>query len=142
MTSAAFNNAQIRHIVATLRHIDELLVRAMQADTDIRSSAQTYPAIPPETDMALSGMREELYAALEAWAPGESASPGQLRWALQTALRLALIALEELDAKHLGHYGRVDPAGMGQLAETRKRLENRLEEIRATLEQPSPAARP
>ena len=134
MPSAPFNDSQVRHIVATLRHIDELLTHAMQMDTGIRSSPQIPHAITPETDTAVSEMREELQTALETWVPGELASPNQLRWALRTALRLAQISVAELDAKHLGHYGRVDPSGLNQLAETRMRLEVCLEKIRAALE--------
>lgn len=78
-------------------------------------------------------MREDLYYALEALAPGGSAASGQLRWAPQTALRLAQTALAELDAQHLVHHGRVDPSGLDLLIETRERLGNGLEKIRATL---------
>ena len=135
MSTAPFNEAQIRHIAATLRHIDKLLTHAMHTDKGLGSSAQIPNAISPATYAALSGMREELHSALESWAPGESAAPNQLRWALQTALRLAQISLAELDAKHLGHYGRVDPSGLDQLAGTRTRLENGLEKIREALDQ-------
>jgi len=135
MPTAPFNDAQTRHIVATLHHIDDLLARAIQIDTS-SSSAQTPSAIPPETHAALSELREELGSALGTWAPSESVSPSQLRWALQTALRLAQIALGELDERHLGHYGPVNPSGLGRLDETRERLGSKLEKIRAVLERP------
>lgn len=135
MSPAPFNDAQIRHIVATLHHIDDLLARAVQIDAS-SSSAQTPNAIPSETHTALSELREELRSALETWAPSESMSPSQLRWALQTALRLAQISLEELDERHLGHYGPVNPSGLGQLDETRERLGSKLEKTRAALERP------
>ena len=137
MSATPFNDAQIRHIVATLHHIDDLLARAAQIDTDSSSSPQTPDAIPPETHTALSELREELRSALKTWAPGESVSPSQLRWALQTALRLAQIALGELDERHLGHYSPVNPSGLGRLDETRERLGSKLEKTRAVLEKPS-----
>ncbi|HYW77334.1 MAG TPA: hypothetical protein VFA48_12060 [Gammaproteobacteria bacterium] len=136
MSSVPFNDAQTRHIVATLRHVDALLTHAMQAGSaGIGTPEGMLQAIPAETQTALSEMRKELHSALRIWAPGESAQPDQARWALQTALRLALISIGELDARHLGHYGRVDPAGLDQLAETSERLEKALENIRMTLEQ-------
>jgi hypothetical protein len=134
MPTGPFNDAQVRHVVATLRHIDEILAHAMQPATGTRAPARESRAIPPETDAAVAAMREDLHDALETWAPGEPDTSGQLRWALQTALRLAQIALAELDEKHLVHYGQVDPSGLGLLSETRERLGNGLENIRATLE--------
>ncbi len=136
-TAAPFNDAQIRHIVATLHHIDDLLSRAVQTNTGNGSSPHTHDAIPPETNTALSEMHEELRSALETWAPSESVSPGQLRWALQTALRLAQIALGELDERHLGHYGPVNPSGLDRLDQTRERLGSKLEKTRETLERPA-----
>ena len=106
----------------------------MHFDTGIQSSTEASRAIPPEVDTALSAVRKDLYSALDTWAPGDAASPGQLRWALQTALRLAQVALTELDAKHLGHYGRVYPESLDRLDETRARLEAGLEKVRVTLE--------
>jgi len=134
MSAPPFNDAQIRHIVATLQHIDQLLVHAMKTGTGAGSSSGVPRALPAETKTALSGMREELHSALRTWAPEDSMHSNQARWALQTALRLALISIGELDAKHLGHYGRVDPAALDQLVQTSDRLKEGLENIRTTLE--------
>ena len=134
MPASPFNDAQIRHIVATLRHIDQLMVHAVQTGTEAGSSSRLPGALPAETETALSGMREELHSALRIWAPEDSLHPDQAHWALQTALRLALISIGELDAKHLEHYGRVDPAALDRLERTSDRLKAELENIRASLE--------
>lgn len=134
MSASPFNDAQIRHIVATLRHIDQLLVHAVQTGTGTGSPPGLPGALPAETETALSGMREELHSVLRTWAPEDSPYPDRARWALQTALRLALISIGELDAKHLEHYGRVDRAALDRLERASDRLKDGLENIRATLE--------
>lgn len=129
---AHFNAAQTRHVVSTLHHIDDLLGRALQAaEAQRRNSADS---LASDTQAAVADLRHELHSALKIWAPTGEPQSANVRWALQTSLRLARVALVELDEPHLSRYGIVAPARAAQVSKTRDRLENALEHVSATLE--------
>jgi hypothetical protein len=135
--------AQARHVLATFRHVDELLARA-QSPLDRKGGESSLAAVcndfTPQDAAALreaiAAVRTELQAGahtLELPATGE---PISARWAAATSTRLALIALAELDAKHLSAYGVVNDAAVERVAEARAGLEEKLEALRRLLDRP------
>lgn len=136
------NAAQARHVAATLHHVEELLDRAQRpldgADGALAATAGPGTGVSAEQAStiasAIAGVRSEIRAGVEtlelpAASPGPSA-----RWQAATALRLALIALAELDIRHLSHYGDLDPDAAERIRRVRERLEEKLESVGRALE--------
>lgn len=125
---------------ATLRHVDDLFDRALRplAGTDIGALASIRndfsPAQAKDLRAAIAAVRSELDAGVQALDLPASAHPVSAHWAASTAGRLALIALAELDGKHLSHYGAVNDTVAEQIQHIRTRLEIRLEAVRTALE--------
>lgn len=140
MATNLLTAAQARHVFATLRHVDDLLVRALRPlnGPDAGMLAAVHNDFSAEQAAALrtaiAAVRTELDADVQALQLPASTQPVSARWAASTAVRLALIALAELDGKHLSHYGSVSDAAAEQIQHIRRRLEARLEAVRTALE--------
>jgi hypothetical protein len=85
---------------------------------------------------AVAAVRVELDAGGQALDLSASGRPVSARWVAATAVRLALIALAELDARHLSAYGEVTAEAAEAVACVRERLEGKLEALRYILDQP------
>lgn len=132
--------AQARHVFATLRHVDELLDRALRplSGTGSRGFAaihNDFSAGQVEAlHTAIRAVRVELDVGVQTLHLPASAQPVSAKWTASTAVRLALITLAELDGKHLSNYGAVNDTAAEQIQHIRSRLETRLEAVRAALE--------
>ncbi len=134
------NAAQARHVLATFRHVEELLERALRplTETDAGSPTVTHNDFSAVQAAALreaiAAVRAELDAGvhtLDFPMPSQSVSE---RWAAVTATRLALIALAELDMRHLAAYGEVTEEAAAPVVRVRKRLEEKLETLQGILD--------
>lgn len=134
------NAAQARHVAATLHHVEELLDRAQRPLSGTAASADPTRDLPREQAtaiaFAIANVRSELHAAVKTLDLPASARGPSARWATATGLRLALIALAELDRKHLSHYGDIDADTAERIRRVRERLEEKLEAVRRALETP------
>lgn len=141
MAAGRLSPAQARHVLATFRHVEELLERALRPlgeEAETGSLASVRNDFPPARIAALreaaAAVRAELEAGVKALDLPASGRAVSARWAAATAVRLALIALAELDGRRLAAYGEVSKEAAGEIAQVRERLEERLEALRRTLE--------
>ncbi|MGH8226267.1 MAG: hypothetical protein ACRER1_08975 [Gammaproteobacteria bacterium] len=141
-TADRLSAAQARHVLATFRHVEELLERALRplAETDAGSLAAAHndfsAAQAAALREAIAAVRVELDAGVAVLDLPNSSQPVSARWAAATATRLALIALAELDARHLAAYGEVTAEAASRVAQVRERLEEKLETLRRILDRP------
>ena len=140
MTNGFLSAAQARHVLATLRHVDDLIDRVMRplADTGTGTLAAVRNDFSPEQAAALrtavAAVRDELDASVRTLHLPASAQPVSAHWAAATAVRLAVISLAELDHRHLANYGEVTAEAVVEVRNVRERLEEKLEAMRAALE--------
>lgn len=134
------NAAQARHVAATLHHVEELLDRAQRPLNGAAAAAGPMNDVSREQAtaiaFAIADVRSELHAGAKTLDLPASGRGPSVRWATATALRLALIALAELDRKHLSHYGDIDPDTAERVRRVRERLEEKLEALRRALGTP------
>lgn len=135
------SGAQARHVLATFRHVDALLARAL-GPLDHAAGEDSLAAVHNDFSAAqaaalreaVAAVRAELDAGMRSLDLPVSSEPASAHWVAATAVRLALIALAELDAHHLSAYGAVNEATVEQVARVRARLEARLEAMRRLLD--------
>lgn len=132
--------AQARHVLATFRHVEELLDRVLRALTEEDSKAlaparNDFSAAQAETlREAVEAVRSELATGEEVLGLSRSNRPVSARWTAATTVRLALIALAELDARHLAAYGEVTEEIAAPVVRVRAHLEEKLERLRRILD--------
>ena len=132
--------AQARHVLATLRHVNELIDRALRplAGADAGPLNAIHNDFSDAQSAALhetaTALRHEIEANVRALRLPASSQPVSASWSMATAVRLALIALADMDAKHLSHYGEVADDAAKQLDRIRSNLEQKLDAVRAALD--------
>jgi GTP-binding protein EngB required for normal cell division len=131
------NEFQKRHLLATLRHVDAVLLEA-EAIMAASRSEPAFPRyssdLPPPLGDAISErlrrFRGELRAAADALGLGDSGPMVGTRRAVHAQLLAASIALEEADAARLRGYGAVTPEAaetVGRISAALRRLLERMD---------------
>jgi GTP-binding protein EngB required for normal cell division len=110
-----FNGSQASYVVGRLRHVEELLTRAVDELDPAKGSPlfhrTTYDASPTQRRLLqdyLEQLRFVIQRFMQAQSLQDSSAPISGLWSFQTALSFALIAIEEMRPQYLRGYGTLD----------------------------------
>lgn len=136
---SCLNEAQARHVLATFRHVDDLMTRALRPLTATPGGMLTGehgdfdPAEAREFTAAIDELHRQMELAATVLGLKIEAQPVTGHWAAKAALRLAGIALSELEPKRMRAYGEIRPGAAEELEQQINLLQRALRDTEKTL---------
>ncbi|GEM_PF-7019683 len=137
---SSLNEAQARHVLATFRHIDDLMMRALRplavtGDMLTGERGDFDPEEAREFTAAIDELHRRMELAAAALGLKSEIQPVTGHWAAKAALRLAGIALSELEPKRMQAYGEIRAEAAQKLKQQIELLQQALRDTEQTLQQ-------